>query len=242
MPFQPGQSGNPAGYSGPRGKARREVLERIQGLGHKDVLETLSTIQNDNAIDPSIRVAAASSLAPYMHPKLHAIPVPRFVELQIDVPDFTCVADAETFVARILSLVAKGHLDIQSGQELIGLAKVYIDAQYQKEELQFKISPPEERDTTIRIEGGLPALPGTTITMPVLNGHAVSEQLLTAPTDVIPPDPGTNRAPSDAATEFSPGQLKAIGPHPLQERHFRPDPAAPREAGESGKNSGNGSG
>jgi hypothetical protein len=65
MPFAPGQSGNPAGYSGPRGKARREVLERIQGLGHQDALETLSTIQNDPNTDPSIRVAAASSLAPY---------------------------------------------------------------------------------------------------------------------------------------------------------------------------------
>jgi hypothetical protein len=76
----------------------------------------------------------------------------------------------------------------------------------------------------VTVRGGLPALPGTNITMPVLNGHAVSEQLLTAPTDVVPADPAEN--------EFTPGELKASGPHPLQKHHF--------EADEPGKNSGNG--
>jgi hypothetical protein len=213
MVFQPGQSGNPGGYSGPRGKARREVLERIQGLGHMDALETLSTIQNNPNEDPQIRVAAASSLAPYMHPKLHAIPVPRFIDLQLDVPEFTHVSDAENFLAKIALLCARGHLDIQSAQELSGLVKLWIDSQYAKEELAFKVSPPETRDSTIRIEGGLPALPGTSITMPVLNGHAVSEQLLAAPKDVVPP-------PQIESSETESVNPKAQGPHPLQERHF----------------------
>jgi hypothetical protein len=231
MPWAPGQSGNPGGYSGPRGQKRREVLERIQGLGHTDVLETLSTIQNDPNTDPAIRIAAASYLAPYMHPKLHAIPVPRFIDLQLDVPEFTHVSDAEAFLAKIALLVARGHLDIQSGQELSALVKAWIDTQYAKEELQFKISPPETHDQRIVVQGGLPELPGTTITMPVLNGHAVSEQLLSAPTDVIPPDPSTNRVPPEAVTELSPGELKAKGAHPLQRHHFAPDPEQP------GKNS-----
>src|SRR5262249_27417934 len=242
MTWEPGKSGNPNGYKGPRDRARREVFERIQGLGHLDALETLSTIQNDANTDPSIRVAAASSLAPYCHPKMQSTPTPRFIELQIDVPEFTHVIDAEIFLAKIALLVARGQLDIQSAQELAGLVKLWIDSQYAKDELQFKINPPEERDTKITIVGGLSPLPGTNISMPVLNGHSVSEQLVSAPTDVVPPDPSTNRVPSDAATEFSPtdateerptpGELKAIGPHPLQEHHFRPD--------EPGKNSGNG--
>src|SRR5262245_28995651 len=149
MPWAAGQSGNPAGYTGPRGKARREVLERIQGLGHSDALETLSTIQNDNAVDPGIRDAAAASLAPYMHPTLQATPTPRYVALQIDVHEFTNVTIAEEFLARILSLVAKGHLDIQQGQELQGLVTAWINTQYQREELQYKLSPPAERDQTI---------------------------------------------------------------------------------------------
>jgi hypothetical protein len=215
MPWEPGKSGNPSGYNGPRDRARRAVFERIQALKHADALETLSTLQNDPNTEPNLRVAAAAALAPYCHPKMQATPTPRFIELQLDVPEFTHLSDAENFLAKIALLVARGHLDIQSAQELSGLVKLWIDSQYQREELNYKISPPETRDTTIHITGGLPALPGTSITMPVLNGHSVSEQLLSAPTDVVPPEP---------PNEFTPAELKAQGPHPLQERHFKPEP------------------
>jgi len=53
--------------------------------------------------------------------------------------------------------------------------------------------------------------------------------------DVIPPDPSTNQAQEPVPKEFpTPGDLKAQGPHPLQERHFR--------SNEPGKNSTNGQG
>jgi hypothetical protein len=67
------------------------------------------------------------------------------------------------------------------------LVKTWIDTQYSREELNYKISPPEERDTTIRIEGGLPQLPGTNITMPMLDGLATNgHAALAAPTDAGP--------------------------------------------------------
>ena len=231
MPWEPGKSGNPNGYKGPRDRARRAVFERIQGLEHLDALETLSTIQNDVNTDPSIRVAAASALAPYCHPKLQSTPAPRFIDLQLDVPEFVHVSDAENFLAKIALLVARGHLDIQQGQELSGLVKLWIDSQYQKEELQFKLSPPEQRDTTITVRGGLPALPGTNITMPQLNGHTTDARALAAPTDVVPQTADDSGEPPN---EITPGEAKAIGPHPLQERRFKPD--------EPGKNSTNGGG
>jgi hypothetical protein len=187
MTWEPGKSGNPNGYKGPRDRARREVFERIHGLQHLDVLETLSTIQNDSNTDPSIRVAAVSALAPYCHPKMQSTPTPRYIELQIDIPEFTHVSDAENFLAKIALLCARGHLDIQSAQELSGLVKLWIDSQYQREELNYKISPPETRDTTIRIEGGLPALPGTNVTMPVLDGKPVTNgHALEPPASVVP--------------------------------------------------------
>src|SRR6516165_12476767 len=126
MVWAPGQSGNPNRYKGPRERRRKEVFEIIKNLGHKDALETLSYLQHNEQIEPGLRIAAASALAPYCHPKMQATPTPRYVELQIDVPEFTNVSIAEEFLARILSLVAKGHLDIQQGQELAGLAKMYI--------------------------------------------------------------------------------------------------------------------
>jgi hypothetical protein len=196
---------------------------------------TLSTLQNDKTADPGLRIAAASALAPYCHPKMQATPTPRYIDLQLDVPDFVHVSDAEAFLAKIALLVARGHLDIQQGQELQGLVTAWINTQYQREELQYKLSPPAERDQTITIEGGLPALPGTNITMPVLNGHAVSEQLLAAPTDVIPPDRHQClSADTGQPVSATPGELKAQGPHPLQEHHFKSE--------EPGKNSPNGGG
>src|SRR5262249_48137891 len=146
---------------------------------------------------------------------------------EINVTEFTHVSQAEAALAKIALDVANGRVDIQSAQEVSALIKDWINIQYAKEELQFKISPPEERDQTIQITGGLPALPGTRIDMPQLNGHAIDARALAAPTDVVP---GTNPVREDQEKEFpTPGQLKAVGEHPLQERHFRSE--------EFGKNS-----
>jgi hypothetical protein len=202
MPFAPGQSGNPSGWQGGRQRRHREVFDEIKSLGHRDALITLSTIQNNDNNDTELRIAAAAALAPYAHPKLQSIPTPRFIETPIEVPaEFTHVSDAENFLAKIAVLVARGHLDIQSAQELSGLVKAWIDTQYAKDELQFKINPPEQRDTVIRVTGGLPALPGTDITMPVLdhassqpgiNGHA-----LAAPEPQAPQLPSTDSIPTN---------------------------------------------
>src|SRR5215469_8905401 len=97
MPWAPGQSGNPHGYAGPRERRRKEVFDIIKNLGHKDALETLSYLQHNEQIEPGLRIAAASALAPYCHPKMQATPTPRFIELQLDVPEFTHVSDAENF-------------------------------------------------------------------------------------------------------------------------------------------------
>jgi hypothetical protein len=225
MPWAPGQSGNPNGYKGPRERRRKEVFDIIKNLGHKDALETLSYLQHNEQIEPGLRIAAAAALAPYCHPKMQATPTPRYVELQIDVPDFTSVNVAEDFLARILSLVAKGHLDIGQGQEVAALAKMYIDTQYQRDELAYKINPPQEHDVRITVQGGLPQLPGCeNLIMPQLNGHTADARALAAPMDVAP-------------NEFTPGELKAQGPHPLQQHHFAPGDAPQSRSDEPGQNS-----
>src|SRR5215467_611618 len=189
MPWAPGQSGNPAGYHGSRRWRHREVFEEIKKLGYTDALITLARIQHESQ-DDSLRVAAAAALAPYAHPKLQSLPTPRFVENPIEVPEFTHLSDAESFLAKIAALVARGELDIQTGLELSTLAKNWIDAQYAREELAIKQynAGSTEHEQTIRIEGGLPALPGTNITMPVLDGHATNGNghALAAPTDAVP--------------------------------------------------------
>src|SRR5262245_27617779 len=206
---------------GSRNKRNEEIFHRLEERGDKDPADFLSELVTNEQEPKELRLQAANFLMPYKYSKRGALPPARFIDnLQIDVPEFTHVSDAENFLAKIALLVARGHLDIQQGQELSGLVKTWIDTQYAKDELQFKINPPAERDQTIQITGGLPALPGTTITMPVLNGHAVSEPLLTAPTDVVPTVAATDGVPKEFPT---PSELKAQGPHPLQKHHFAPD-------------------
>src|SRR5215475_1557136 len=99
MTWEPGKSGNPSGYNGPRDRARRAVFERIQARKHADALETLSTLQNDPNTEPNLRVAAAAALAPYCHPKMQSLPVPRFIDLQIDIPEFRSCFGRRSFLS-----------------------------------------------------------------------------------------------------------------------------------------------
>jgi hypothetical protein len=214
MTFQPGHTYSPGRRPGSRNKRNAELFERLENRGDLDPAELLSSIVTNTQEPGELRIQAAGLLMPYKYGKHGSIPPARYVELEIDIPEFNHVSDAEAFLARIALLCAKGHLDIQSAQELSGLVKTWIDSQYAKEELQFKINPPEERDLHIRIEGGLSDgqvnLPGTNIIQPEIlenqnkpiNGHA-----LAAPESVI-----------------TPAELKAHGPHPLQEHHFKPEP------------------
>ena len=163
---------------------------------------TLSTIQHDEQNDPSLRIAAATALAPFAHPKLQAIPTPRFVECEIEPIEFTHLSDAEQFLARIAGLVSSGSLDIQTGLELSTLTKNWIDAQYAREELAIKQynAGSTEHEQTIRIEGGLPALPGTNITMPVLDGYATNGHAALEP-------------PTPAVPQFESSQSESVNPN-----------------------------
>lgn len=199
MPWAPGQSGNPKGYDGPRRRRNQEVYDEIKSRGHQSPLITLSEIHTDPNREPAVRVAAAGMLAPFLHAKLQSITVPRFIENPIDIPaEFTTVQEAESFLARIASLVAKGELDFQSGLELSTLAKNWIEAKTASEfetrltiiEQTIELTP----TTTTAVIGGLPRLavgPGEPdIIMPGSNGHQ-----LPAPDDK-PPINGNEPEPS----------------------------------------------
>src|SRR6516225_849249 len=78
---------------------------------------------------------------PYKYSKCGTSPVLRFIESPITVPEFSHLSDAESFLAKIATLMAAGELDFRSGLELSSIVKAWIDSQYQREELQFKINP-----------------------------------------------------------------------------------------------------
>ena len=131
-----------------------------------------------------VRASAASMLAPYLHGKLQSIPVPRFVEAELTLPPLDSLENAVQSIALIEAAVAENRLDVQSAQDLIGMINAYIAGKNIMEiaELQERLANIEQAiaaqpasSQTVHVQGGMPALPGTNITMPRLNGNEVRQ-------------------------------------------------------------------
>src|SRR5262245_29468935 len=191
MTFQPGHTFSPGRRHGSRNKRTAEIFNRLENRGDLDPADLLSSIVTNNQEPKELRIQAAGLLMPYKYSKCGTAPVQVYIDVPLDTPEFTHLSDAEQFLAKVAALVARGELDIQTGVELSSLAKAWIDSQYAREELAIKQynAGSTEHEQTIRIEGGLPALPGTNITMPMLDGHATNghgHAALGAPTDAVP--------------------------------------------------------
>ena len=128
-----------------------------------------------------------SILMPYKYSKCGTAPVQVYIDIPLDTPEFAHLSDAEQFLAKIAALVAHGQLDFQAGQNLSALAKNWIDAQYAREELAIKQynAGAGDHEQVIRVEGGLPRLPGSDVIMPVLDGHANGHETLAPPVPQI---------------------------------------------------------
>jgi hypothetical protein len=79
--------------------------------------------QND---DPQIAAMASNMLAPYLHSKWQTSPVPRYIEVQLNLPPLTDIASANKSIALIHSAVANNRLDIESAASLIKNINAFI--------------------------------------------------------------------------------------------------------------------
>jgi hypothetical protein len=176
MEFQSGSAAtiSPGRPKGSRNKRTQEILDLLQSRGDKDPLDFLSeVISTNNHYSPELKVTAANYLTPYLHSKRSvAAPAPRYIDSPVQVPEFQSVDQAEAFLATLPVMLGRGELDSQTALELSTLTRAWISARYEREELQLKISAQGgPSNQTIRIEGGLPPLPGTDVIMPEINGH-----------------------------------------------------------------------
>jgi hypothetical protein len=180
MTFQPGVAANPNGRpKGSRNRRTQEILDLIQGRGDKDPLDALSEIITTNQ-DPNIVATAANILAPYVHSKRGSLPAPRFIPEQIEIQNFQTIQQAEDYLASIPGLLGRGEFDSQTALELSTLTKNWLDAIYARQDYDLKLQAQGGGEPqTIRIEGGMPPLPGTNIIglggeeqTPQMNGHS----------------------------------------------------------------------
>jgi hypothetical protein len=113
------------------------IFYEIKNRGYLDPLITLAKIQHESE-NESVRANAAAALAPYTHPKLQSLPVPRYIENPIEVPEFTSVEVAEQFLAKITTLLAAGQLDLDFADSLTKTTVGWIQSQYAKQGIDLK--------------------------------------------------------------------------------------------------------
>jgi hypothetical protein len=140
-------------------------------------------------------------LAPYLHSKMASKPVPpdpAYIETAITLPRPTTIALASENIGKLSEMKLLGQLDFATADNLIADQRVILSALIDEAKLIATTGDPN-RDQVIRIEGGLPPLPGTNITMPVIsNGHELNGHDILAPPSPTPvPDPPAQDPPND---------------------------------------------
>jgi hypothetical protein len=192
--WKPGQKVEGAGRQfGSRNNRTKDIVLKLISLGHKDPLETLSELQNDSK-DEGIRATAANMLAPYLHSKMTPVAASILLEDSITLPHAkpTTIQEALENIAHIVALKASGQLDRTWAESLVLDQRAILSGLVDEAKLLAGDLSPGDR--IIRIEGGLPALPGTNVIMPDLSkgpmteltGQSTLDAPLTAPVPVVP--------------------------------------------------------
>lgn len=205
-PFQPGQSGNPAGRPpGARNRRTQEIWDKLEAQGSTDPAEFLASVVDDPKADASLRVNAANALMPYKYSKrgLSSEPPPLVYvaeTIELPHPHATTVAHAIENIGHVSHLRRTGKLDQDTADRLVAEQRILRDGLIEEAKLLVAQGGPPEQTIRIRISGGLPRLPGTTVDMPEINRADVIDghDLLAPASPDVPSttpaldDPGSN--------------------------------------------------
>jgi hypothetical protein len=200
MVWKPGQSGNMNGRprtssQEPGDVAERTVynhlkIEKIQAQYRAmamaqhliDPVLFQHQLLSDETIPKINRAIIAQGISNYYHPRLGVQAAPKYITTPIDIPDFASIEDAEDFLIKLAQREARQELDCDSVATASSRVLDWIHSKRQGQELEIKQAQSRKDDPTIPrkiiVEGGLPALPGTNVTMPQLNGHEDADLLI----------------------------------------------------------------
>ena len=173
-------------------------------------MDFLSEIVSGNGEYPKeLKVTAANYLAPYLHSKYGTKIPPRYIMEPVELPHLepTSIEQANTNINYISARKAAGTLDLEFANSLINDNRVIANNIVAEEELKLKLTAQHGHpNQVIRIEGGLPPLPGTNVIMPELgagqgqelphNGHTLDLEKNSGSTLPAPaPDDQTSQDP-----------------------------------------------
>jgi hypothetical protein len=193
MVWKPGQSGNISGRPRkyprpPEDMSRQNSYEFFKTAALRDEYRAIAEAQDledpvlfqhrllsDETIPKSHRAVIANQIAPYYRPRLGLMEPAKYVQTPIEVPEFADIEQAEEFLLQLAQRVAAQELDLDSVAAVSARVLDWVHSKRAGLELLIKQINASQGtgDQTIRIEGGMPPLPGTEIIMPEqhLNGH-----------------------------------------------------------------------
>ena len=159
-------------------------------------VQLLLAFARSDKIQPSLRIVAAQAASKHEA---------QFLFSPVHIPDFTNIEDAESFLLQLSKQEANREIDSRTAATITTRIQGWISNKRADEELEIKrLSAGQDAgDQIIRIEGGLPPLPGTNVTMPhQLNGHDAHGLLTSASRDAAQID----SVPAPAPVRYYRGQ------------------------------------
>ena len=171
-----------------------QQLEQEGDLGSARYLSSIVT-NRENRYTTEQRSYAAAMLLPYQHSKMSSVPAPVYLSdpVEFPYPRPASIAEATDNIAYIDKLFTSGALDLASYSSLKETQQKYINTMIDEAKLIAAQGGDPSHEQVIRIEGGLPRLPGCDITMPgdepvhQLNGHTA--EVLENNSTTIDPQP-----------------------------------------------------
>jgi hypothetical protein len=193
---KPPGAGRRAGSRNRRDYDLFQQLEQEGDLGSARYLSSIVTNREDRYTTDQ-RSYAAACLLPYQHSKVSSTPAPVYLTDPVEFPHPrpASIAEATDNIAHIDKLFTTGALDLVSYNSLKETQRVYINTMVDEAKLIAAQGGDPSKEQVIRVEGGLPELPGTNITMPQLNGHTVNGEILAPPEPRILPEQDPDQSP-----------------------------------------------
>jgi hypothetical protein len=141
-------------------------------------------------------------LAPYLHGKVVPRAVPVFFDQELSLSKPSTIDEAVNNVAYLSHLKSTGQIDRDWGDNLIQDQRVILNALV--DEAKLLAANQANADHVIRIEGGLPDLPGTQIIMPSMDPVLESAGAIAPPAPIIRSSGSSEPATPSGADEPSP--------------------------------------
>jgi hypothetical protein len=166
-------SPNPRGRPvGSRTKATANMVAILNARGDLDPLDYLSKVMSTETLPPEIRNQAAGLLLPYRHSKMGNVPQPAepvfiAIEIHLPYPEANSIDQVNANITHLHNEKLAGKLDVATADNLINDQRIIGNNLLDQAKLLVAQGGPP--DASIRIEGGLPELPGTNIIMPPMH-------------------------------------------------------------------------